>query len=191
MSFAVEVFMIWRAERNFYENYFQLQTFNIFVDVAVVLSMLNFTLITADRLIAVKWPFFYMSRTHTKEAFIAIAVIWGITIVYAKVRIILFNVLDTQTSKYLGNITFIVLVTTGFMTLFMSNSFVFVEARRHLRRIELTFHNTKNISVEPSDKSSNKERNFRKKEFRLVRVNIGLILCFFLFWINFFIFNIK
>ena len=90
ISFAGEVFERWRAERNFYENYFKLETFNIFVDVAVVLSMLNFTLITVDRLIAVKWPFFYMDRIHTKESFIAIAVVWVITIVYAIVRIILF-----------------------------------------------------------------------------------------------------
>ena len=191
MSFAGEVLEIWRAEKTFYENYFKLQTFNIFVDVAVVLSMLNFTLITADRLIAVKWPFFYMERIHSKESLIAIAIVWGITIAYTIVRIILFNVLDPQASRYLGNIIFVVLVTTGFMALFISNSFVFVEARRHLRRVELIIHNIKNISVEPSDKSKNKERNFRKKEFRLVRINIGLILCFFLFWIHFFIFNIK
>ena len=191
ISFAGEVFERWRAERNFYENYFKLETFNIFVDVAVVLSMLHFTLITVDRLIAVKWPFFYMDRIHTKESFIAIAVLWVITIVYTIVRIILSNVLDSQTSKYVGKITSGVLVTAGFMTLIMSNSFVFVEARRHLRKLEKISRNVENISAESSDKSSNKERNFRKKEFRLVKINIGLILCFFLFWINFLIVSIK
>ena len=132
-----------------------------------------------------------MDRIHTKESFIAIAVVWVITIVYAIARIILFNVLDSQTSKYVGKITSGVLVTAGFMTLLMSNSFVFVEARRHLRKLEKISRNVENISAESSDKSSNKERNFRKKEFRLVRINIGLILCFFLFWINFLIVSIK
>ena len=53
-----------------WEAFFTLQTL---IHVAVVLSMLNFTLITADRLIAVKWPFFYEDRIHIKQSVIAIS----------------------------------------------------------------------------------------------------------------------
>ena len=56
--------------------------------------MINFTLIIVDRLIAVKWPFSYMDRIHTKQSLIAIAAVWGITIVYAIVVITLISVLD-------------------------------------------------------------------------------------------------
>ena len=191
MFYAGHVLEIWDDKKSFFENYFILQSCIIFVDVVVVLSMLNFTLITVNPLIAVNWPLFYMGRIHTKESFIAIAVVWGITVVYAVVMVTFFNVLDPLTSTYLGNIAFVIVIIAGFITLFISNSFVFVEARRHLRRAEKISCSIKNISVEPSDKSNNKEKEIRKKEFRLVRINIGLILCFFLFWINLLIFNVK
>ena len=145
--------------------------------------MLNFTLITADRLIAVKWPFFYMERIHTKQSLIAIAIVWGIIIAYAILMITIFSILDFGTTKCLGNVIFLVVVITGFITLFISNSFVFVEARGKLRAFQKIAHGIEN-KVEPSDKSKNREKDFRKKEFRLVRISIGPILCFFLFWIN-------
>ena len=148
--------------------------------------MLNFTLITADRLTAVKWPFFYEDRIHTKELHIAIALVWGITTEYMITMITLSNVLGPGTARYLGNVTFVVVVITGFITLFISNSFVSAEARSQLKAIKKITHSIENLSVEPGDKSNNK-KDFRKKEFRLVRINIGVILCFFLFWINVFI----
>ena len=140
-----------------------LEFFVIFVDVVVVLSMLDFTLITIDRLIPAKWPLFYVGRIHTKESLVAIAVVWGITIVYAVVMVILFNFLDPRTSRYLRNITFVVIVVTGFMALFVSNSFVFAEARRHLRRLKKISRNIDNIAAEPDDKLG-KEKRKRKRE---------------------------
>ena len=191
ISYAGHLLTKWDDTKSFFENYFILQNSVVFFYVVVVLSMLNFTLITIDRLIAVKWPFFYMNRIHTMESFIAIAVVWGITITYMIILITLFNVLLPQTSRYLGNVTFVAVVIVGFITLFISNSFVFVEARRHLRNIEKITYNIEDISLELSNKSNSKEEAFRKKEFRLARINIGLILCFFLFWINIFILFIK
>ena len=191
LSYAGKLLAIWDDKRSFFDNYLSLQTPVIFIYVAIVFSMLNFTLITVDRLIAVKWPFFYMDRIHTKQSLIAIAIVWGITIAYAILIITIFSVLDTATTRYLGNIIFVVVVITGFITLFISNSFVFVEARGKLRAFEKITHGITNIIVEPSDKSKNKEKEFRKKEFRLVRINIGLILCFFLFWINALILSIR
>ena len=191
ISYAGHLLTKWDDKKSFFENYFVLQNSVVFFYVVIVLSMLNFTLITIDRLIAVKWPFFYMNRIHTRESLIAIAVVWGITVAYMIIMVTLFNVLLPQTSRYLGNVTFVAVVIVGFITLFVSNSFVFAEAKRHLRRIEKITYNIENISVELSNKSNSKEEHFRKKEFRLVRINIGLILCFFLFWINVFILFIK
>ena len=191
MSYAGNLLGIWEDGKTFFKNYVILQTPVIFIHVVVVLSMLNFTLITLDRLIAVKWPFFYKDRIHTKQSLIAIAVVWGITIVYAIVMITLFNVLDPGTTRYLRNVISLAVVVTGFSTLFISNSFVFVEARRQLRAFEKVTHDIENILVEPNDKSNNKGKGFRKKEFRLVRISIGLILCFFLFWVNVFILTVK
>ena len=44
--------------KRFLGSYFLLHKFHILFDDVVVLSVLIFTLITADHLIAVKWPFF-------------------------------------------------------------------------------------------------------------------------------------
>ena len=93
------------------------------------------------------------------------------------------SVLDHGTRKCLGNVICVVVVITGFITLFISNSFVFVEARGKPRAFEKITHGIENTVV-PSDKSKNREKDFRKKEFRLVRISIGQILCFFVFWIN-------
>ena len=161
--YAGHVLEIWGNKRSFVQIYFMLEFFVIFVDVVVVLSMLDFTLITIDRLIPAKWPLFYVGRIHTKESLVAIAVVWGITIVYAVVMVILFNFLDPRTSRYLRNITFVVIVVTGFMALFVSNSFVFAEARRHLRRLKKISCNIDNIAAEPDDKLG-KEKRKRKRE---------------------------
>ena len=103
------------------------------------------------------------------------------------VMVTLLNILLPQKPRLLGSVIFVVVVITGFITLFISNSFVFVEARRHLRRTEKISCSTENISVEPSDKSNNKEKEIRKKELD----RWELTLDFFLFWINLLIVNIK
>ena len=184
ISYSVYLMVTWEDEKSFYENYPLHRTFVIIVDVVVCLSVSNFSLITLDRLIAVKWPFFYEDSIPTKQVFIAINVVWVITVVYGIILIILFNTLDHKISRNLGKIAFIVVVIAGFITLLTTNCFVFVEARKQLRAIEKMF------VIVPSDKS-NKKIEFRKKQFRLVRINIGLIICFFLFWINAVIIRIK
>ena len=191
MSYAGRLLAIWDDQKSFFEHYFTLPTLDVFFYVIIVSSMLNFTLITVDRLIAVKWPFFYEDRIHTKQSLICIAVVWVITISYAIVMITVFNVLDPRTSKYLGKIMFVVIITTGFIALLITNSFVFVEAKRQLRATEKITHRIETITAEPSVKSNNAQRELWKKKFRLVRINIGLILCFFLFWTNLVILFIR
>ena len=194
MSYAGYLLEILDDERffeSFLQRYFLLQSFIIVINIVVFLSMINFTLITVDRLIAVKWPFFYIYKIDTKQSLIAIAVVWGITTIYAIVMITLFSVLNVKTSIYLEDVTFVAVVITGFILLFVSNSFVFVEARKHLRRREIITLRLTNIAIEPSNRLNNEEKEFRKKDFRLMRINVGLILCFFLFWINILIVNIK
>ena len=127
-----------------------------------------------------KWPFFYLDRIHTKQSLIAIAVVWGITIVNAIVVITLINVSDGWTWKYLEDVTFLSVVITGYIALFISNAFVFIEAWRHLKKTEIIILSSTNIAREPSNALNNKEKEYRKKEFKPVKVNIGLILCFFL-----------
>ena len=176
ISYHVYLMITWDNEKSFYENYLLKKSFILLVDVVICLSVSNFSLITLDRLIAVKWPFFYEDRIHTKQAFTVITVVWVVTVAYGIILIILFNVLEHKNSRRLGHVAFIAVAIAGFITLLTTNCFVFVEARKQLKAIEKT-------SVVPNNKS-NRKIEFLKKEFRLVRINIGLILCFFLFWIN-------
>lgn len=78
--------------------------------------MLNFTLITVDLLIAVKCPFLFEDIIRTKQSFIAITVVWGITITYPMAMTTLLIVYDTGTLSYLAKIIFIVVVIIGFIT---------------------------------------------------------------------------
>ena len=191
ICYAGVLLATWNDEKSFFGKNFRLPTLEIVFHIIVVSPMLNFTLITVDRLIAVKWPFFYEERIHTKQSFIAIATVWGITTAYAIALITLVCVYDAGSSRYLAKIIFIVVVIAGFITLFISNSFVFLEAMRQLRAVTKTTLCIQNISEQPSSKSTNKEKEFRKKEFRLVRMNIGQILCYFLFWANVIILTIT
>lgn len=150
----------------------------------VLLSILNLTLITLDRLIAVKWPFFYEDRIRSRQVCTAIAAVWGITISYGIVIIILVNVFDFKASQYAGSIFFTVIVITGFLTLLISNYFVFSEERKQIKALE-------KISIKLFDDSGTHKNKCRAKEFRLARINFGLVLSFFLFWINSLILNIK
>ena len=75
ICYAGVLLATWDDEKSFFGNKFRLPTLEIVFHIIVVSSMLNFTLITVDRLIAVKWPFFYEERIHTKQSFIAIAAV--------------------------------------------------------------------------------------------------------------------
>ena len=161
ITYEGRLLAVWDGCKSFVENYYILQSPVIFLFVAVVLSMLNLTLITLDRLIAVNGRF-YEDKVHTKQSFIAIAVVWGITIALAVAMVTLFNILH-QTARYIGNAAFIAVVLTGFITLLVSNSFVFVEARTQLKATEKVAYSIENISLEPSDNSKNKKKSFGKK----------------------------
>ena len=144
ISYAGVLLAIWNDEKYFFGNKFRLPTLEVVFHVIVVSSMLNFTLITVDLLIAGKWPFLFEDRIHTKQSFIAITVVWGITIAYPMVMTTLLIVYDTGTLSYLAKIIFIVAVITGFIT-FLSNFFVFVKARSQLTAIAKTTHSTQDI----------------------------------------------
>ena len=173
ISYNVKVMIMASNANSFVELYIKQQETVLLVLVSVVLSMLNLTFITLDRLVAVKWPFFYEDRIQTKHIFAAIGIVWGVVIIYGIIMTILSMVYDSEYFyQYLGQVIFIVVVMNGFITLSTSNFFVFLEARRQLKAIE-------KISVELLDDSKTKKNKRRAKEFRVARINVGLVLCFF------------
>ena len=144
ISYAGVLLAIWSDEKSFFGNNFRLPTLEVVFHVIVVSSMLNFTLITVDLLIAVKCPFLFEDIIRTKQSFIAITVVWGITITYPMAMTTLLIVYDTGTLSYLAKIIFIVVVIIGFIT-FLSNFFVFVKARSQLTAIAKTTHSTQDV----------------------------------------------
>ena len=80
---------------SFVKLYIKQQNTVLVVVVSVVLSMLNLTFITLDRLVAVKWLFFYENRIQAKHIFAAIDVVWGVVIVYGIVLAILSILYDS------------------------------------------------------------------------------------------------
>ena len=169
ITYCANVMVASNDASSFDDLYLQQRKFVVLTDVVVFLSLLNLTIIL-DRLIAVKWPFYYEDRIQTKQLFIAIGVIWATTIAYGLILILLYHALDPDTTLYI--------------ILLASNSFVFAEARKQLRAFE-------KVLVEQITKSYRKENKFRKKEGKLVRINVGLILYFFLFWVNAVIIIVK
>lgn len=63
---------------------------------------------------------------------------------------------------------------TGSIALSTSNFFVFLEARRQSKAI-------KKIFIERLDDSKTKRNKSRAKEFRVARINVGLVLRFLCF----------
>lgn len=82
---------------SFVKLYIKQQNTVLVVVVSVVLSMVNLTFITLDRLVlvAVKWLFFYENRIQAKHIFAAIDVVWGVLIVYGIVLAILSILYDS------------------------------------------------------------------------------------------------
>lgn len=134
-------------------------------------------LLTLDRLVAVKWPFFYEVKIQAKHIYFAVGFNWGFTIVFGVILLIIYVTIDTSRVLSATNIMFIVTFLCGFITLLLSNTFIFTEARNKLHAIE-------KLTVADREKLKENRRMFRKKELRIVELNIGLIICFFLFWIN-------
>ena len=96
ISYNVKVMIMATNANSFVELYIKQQETVLLVLASVVLSMLNLTFITLDRLVAVKWPFFYEDRIQTKHIFAAIGIVWGVVIIYGIIMTILSMVYDSE-----------------------------------------------------------------------------------------------
>ena len=63
----------------------------------------------------------------------------------------------------MGNVTFLTVVITDFITRCISTTFVFVEAKCTLRSIQKITNSMKKIQGELSDSSKNKEKKVAEK----------------------------
>ena len=177
ISFYTHLYFVLENTQSFYYVYVRQRKFDVLLNVLVCLSLLNFTLLTSDRLVAVKWPFSYEVEIQAKHIYFAVGFEWSFTIVFGLILLIIYVTIDPSRVLAAANVMFIITFLSGFITLLTSNTFIFIEARKQLHAID-------KLTVAGREKLEENRRMFRKKELRLVKLNIGMIIFFFLFWFN-------
>ena len=141
------------------------------------LSLLNLILLTLNRLIAIKWPLIYSDRITKKHIYFSVVLVWVISTVYDIVVIAVYCTLDPEKILQIANTGVVVTVIFGFLVLVISNSFIFVEAKKQMKTL-------KKISRNFLENESSNRKKFNKLEYRIIYRNIGIAICFMLFWIN-------
>ncbi|XP_047136781.1 histamine H2 receptor [Hydra vulgaris] len=138
------------------------------------ISILNLMLLTIDRLIAIKMPFFYADKFMNKHVYCFISISW----IFAVVDILTFEFLIVYLEvSHEVFITFVqtclaCFISVGFLTLSLSNIFIFIDARRQLRF----------ISTVTSDQL-NQKYLLHAKECRLIRMTFGLAITYLICWL--------
>ena len=145
------------------------------IAVAMSLSLFNLVSLTLDRLLAVKLPFFYQASIQTKHVYIVISGAWIISLIYFSVLLITWHVKGVSVMVDIANLSFVVIVLSGFVTLAVSNAFIYFEARKQLRKM------SKCLIQNLNDKYR-KRYMLKRRESRLVRINVGMVAAFTLFW---------
>lgn len=150
--------------------------------VLILLSVMNMILLSGDRLYAVKWTFRYLDSTTSKQIHTAIVLPWIISLIYFTILIALLHVGNEHIKDIVHHviyITFDIFAVLGFLTLTVSSTVIYREARIQLVRIAKT-----SVSVSVlSPGSKPKEKQLRLRELRLALINIGLVIKFVVFWL--------
>lgn len=159
------------------EIYILQRSFAVVTAIVLCLSLLNLILLTLDRLIAIKWPLIYSDRITKKHIYFSVVLVWVISTVYDIVVIAVYCTLDPEKILQIANTGVVVTVIFGFLVLVISNSFIFVEAKKQMNTL-------KKISRNFLENESSNRKKFNKLEYRIIYRNIGIAICFMLFWIN-------
>ena len=159
------------------EMYILQRSFAVVTAIVLCLSLLNLILLTLDRLIAIKWPLIYSDRITKKHIYFSIVLIWVISSLYDVVVIAVYCTLDPENILQIANTGVVVTVILGFLILVISNSFIFVEAKKQMNTL-------KKISRNFLENDSLGRKKFNKLENQIIYRNVGIAICFILFWIN-------
>ena len=170
------ILMHFSKDINHCQNIFFVQPVSqVSIAVTMSLSLFNLVSITLDRLLAVKLPFLYKASIKTMHVYIAIAGAWILSLIYFSVLITIWRVNGTSVMLDVTNLSFSVIVLSGFVTLAVSNAFIYFEARKLLRKMS-------KFLMENSNDKYRKRYILQRRESRLVRINVGMVAAFTLFW---------
>ena len=126
--------------------------------VFILISVMNMTLLSGDRLYAVKWTFRYLESVTSTQIYIAIVSPWVISVIYFITLITLLHICNEGIQDIIQHIIYIsfdVIAMLGFLTLAVSSAILYKEARIQLLRISMT-----NITV--ANNSRKKRKGFKK-----------------------------
>ena len=135
------------------------------------LSLFNLVSLTLDRLLAVKLPFFYQASIKTMHVYVAISGAWILSLIYLSVLLTTWRVNGVSLMVDITSLSFAVIVLSGFVTLAVSNAFIYFEARKQLRKM------SKSLMENLNDKYR-KKYMLQRRESRLVRINVGMVAAF-------------
>ena len=145
------------------------------IAVTMSLSLFNLVSLTLDRLLAVKFPFFYQASIKTKHVYIVISGAWILSLIYFSVAVTIWRINGMSMMLDITNLSSAVIVLSGFVTLAVSNAFIYFEARKQLRKM------SKCLMDNLNDKYR-KKIILQRRESRIVRINVGMVAAFTLFW---------
>ena len=147
----------------------------VVIAVTMSLSLFNLVSLTLDRLLAVKLPLFYQASVKTMHVYIAISAAWIISLIYLSVLLIMWRVNGVSLIVDITDLSFAVIILTGFVTLAISNAFIYFEARKQLQKMSKCL-------IENLNDNYRKRYMLQRRESRLVRINVGMVAAFTLFW---------
>ena len=91
------------------------------------------------------------------------------------VLLTMWRVNGTSVMLDITNLSFSVIVLNGFVTLAVSNTFIYFEVRKQLRKMSKCL-------MEKSNDKYRKKYMSQRRESRLVVINFGMVAAFTLFW---------
>lgn len=134
---------------------------------ACVLELLSLFLLSLDRIIAIKFPFFYSGRMKSKYILVGVAMIYAVSLITSIASYYLMR--QKQVEEFVYFLT-LCLVPSGFLILITSNVILYIATRRQI----------KEISRNSVDKC--KDLIKRKQEIRNATLCFGVISCFVVLW---------
>lgn len=158
-------------------NFDSHMTFAFLISVFMLLSLDNLIVVTLDRLIAVKWSFYYQNKLKAKHVYVTICAAWSITVLYFIILMVVRHSSTILIAFGLVHYSFLSVIIAGFVVMLVTNIIIYVEAKRQLRAISKTFVSA---TLSKTERGKNMQRH---KECRLVRISMSMVLSFVIFWL--------
>ena len=140
---------------------------------SLILSLDNLIALTVDRLVAIKWPLFYDRFATPKHVTMIIVAAWSVGAAWLCSWVTLLK-FDIAASYHMASITIIAQIVSGIFVLGFSNMYVYLEARKQIRKIaRFSVGKKEHVAL----------RRSLEQEVRAAKICFGLTFCFIFIWL--------